>query len=42
MTNYIKKINRNPISNVDKIPTLMKYLMKIKSQGTEFAYRGPV
>lgn len=42
MMNYIKKLNRNSISNVDNILTLMKYLMKIGSQGTEFTHRGSV
>lgn len=43
MINYIKKLNRNPISNVDNIPpTHMKYLMKTRSWGVEFAHKVPV
>lgn len=43
MINYIKKLNRNPISNVDNIPcTHMKYLMKTRSWEVEFAHKEPV
>lgn len=42
MINYIKKLNRNPIINVDNFPTRIKYLIKIRSQGVEFAHKEPV